>query len=212
MSRFDKGRPSNGQQHRWPIDETYAFQSTCVEKLVPLEQCASRKILRLNSYWRQLSDGKALPRRMDIDPGRIRDLLANIMIIELHGTPLRVRYRLVGTAISAAMGTDVTGKWLDETMNDAEKQNQMLQLVEKVREMRQPIYGYAANRRDRRGCHQFHWDYFPLSDESGNVTQALILEDYETLSPVGAMTSSSATQATSDLPAAIAPDTGLRRG
>jgi hypothetical protein len=194
MSRFDKGQPTNGQQHDWPKDEAYSFSAEIVEKQVALDQCASRKVLRLNSYWRQLEDGNAIPRRTNIDPGRIRDLLANIMIIELHGNPLRVRYRLIGTAISAAMGTDVTGKWLDDVMEDADKRSRMLQLVEQVRDKRQPIYGHSSNRRDRRGCHQFHWAMFPLSDDSGDITQALIIEDYDHMTSTGPLRISNPSQ------------------
>ncbi len=63
-------------------------------------------------YWNGKRAGRSMPRRRDIDPIDIPQLLLNIMIAEVVGS--RFRFRLIGSAIVEAFGTNSTGKFLDE--------------------------------------------------------------------------------------------------
>lgn len=65
-------------------------------------------------YWDGKRGTRLMPRRGDIDPGEIVPLLPNIQIIEVVDGGKRLRYRLVGTAIVAALGAEYTGKYFDE--------------------------------------------------------------------------------------------------
>jgi hypothetical protein len=183
MGRFDNGHKNNRPRQLLPIDEGLYLTSKSTSRIIAREQCESPKVLRLYGYWQQLVSDETLPRRTDIDPGRIRDLLANIMIIELQATPLRWRYRLIGTAINAAMGSDATGKWLEEVTDDPDQRAHLLGLAERLLETRQAIFGQTINSRERRGCHHFHWALFPLRDDDDLISHALMIEDYECLSP-----------------------------
>ncbi|HEV2674352.1 MAG TPA: PAS domain-containing protein [Aliidongia sp.] len=72
-------------------------------------------IQRLFAYWSRLprpDDG--YPARKDLDPTQIGTGLPWIWMADIVGHPLRFRHRLVGTAHGKALGTDVTGKWLEE--------------------------------------------------------------------------------------------------
>jgi len=187
MSHFDQNRTPYRQRIRWAPSQSHGSRvlgNKLFEHLVNPDQCESRKARRLAAYWQQLINNGRLPMRHDIDPGRIRDLLANVMILELHGDPrdqpMRLRYRLVGTAISAAMGQDATGKWLEDVIADADKAARFLGLFEQLREQREPLFGQTHNSGDRRGCHNFHWAIFPLRDEQDQISHALMLEDYDT--------------------------------
>ncbi|MGH6894386.1 MAG: PAS domain-containing protein [Dongiaceae bacterium] len=64
-------------------------------------EIASPRIHRLYSYWNGLRQGGSdiLPRRADVAPDQIRELLPNIMIVDVEQSPLRFRYRLVGTRV-----------------------------------------------------------------------------------------------------------------
>jgi len=66
----------------------------------------------LLSYWRGKLAGRTMPRRADIDPAEITRLLPYIQLVERVAG--RYRYRLTGTAIVAAYGRELTGKFVDE--------------------------------------------------------------------------------------------------
>ena len=66
----------------------------------------------LLAYWRSKLRGRAMPRRADIDPAEMPRLLPHLQLVErVDG---RYRYRLAGTAIVAAYGSELTGKFVDE--------------------------------------------------------------------------------------------------
>jgi hypothetical protein len=64
---------------------------------------------RLLGYWNARCAGRSLPGRGDIDPLDIPALLPNLMLIDVAAEPLRMTYRLVGTALVGRMGRDTTG-------------------------------------------------------------------------------------------------------
>ncbi len=73
------------------------------------------KIRELYEYWASLGPGGGkLPGRRDFDPLAVPHLLPNVMLLDVVGQPPRFRYRLVGTRMVDALGSDLTGRWLDE--------------------------------------------------------------------------------------------------
>ncbi|SMF38367.1 PAS domain-containing protein [Tistlia consotensis] len=74
-------------------------------------------LLRVFDYWRARRGGRRWPRRADIDPVDIPELLPEIILLDVVGDPPRFRKRLVGSAIVQKEGSDTTGRWLDETVN-----------------------------------------------------------------------------------------------
>ena len=81
-----------------------------------LSELTSPRIHRLHGYWRHLHEkrGRELPRRADIAPDQIKDLLPNIMIVDVERNPMRFRYRLVGTRVVEYNGVEFTGRYLGE--------------------------------------------------------------------------------------------------
>ncbi|HTH99143.1 MAG TPA: hypothetical protein VL574_17120 [Stellaceae bacterium] len=76
------------------------------------------RIGQFYDYWRSLhlrveSGTGPLPGRQHLDPIEIPHLLPWLKLIDVVREPLRLRYRLIGTAGSAVYG-DHTGRWLDE--------------------------------------------------------------------------------------------------
>ena len=76
-------------------------------------------LLGLLAYWRSKLGGRAMPRRADIDPAEIPRLLPHLQLVErVDG---RYRYRLAGTAIVAAYGSELTGKFVDDIIPPARR-------------------------------------------------------------------------------------------
>jgi hypothetical protein len=66
-------------------------------------------------YWRRVRGDRSMPRRADIDPVAIpRRLLPNLFLTEVIDGGARFRYRLVGTEAARTIGSDATGRYLDE--------------------------------------------------------------------------------------------------
>lgn len=66
-------------------------------------------------YWDARRGSRRMPRRADLDPLRdIPRLLRHIQLVEVVDGGRRFRLRVIGTRIVEALGTDGTGKCLDE--------------------------------------------------------------------------------------------------
>lgn len=81
----------------------------------PLPADCDPRVRRLYDYWRRIHPPLGgLPGRQHVDPTEISDLLPWLWMVDVVRTPLRFRYRLVGTEQVAAMEHDFTGQFLDE--------------------------------------------------------------------------------------------------
>lgn len=70
-------------------------------------------------YWQRCAPAGRLPGRQHVDPLDIpAAVLPYIALYDIvpHGEDFRVRCRLVGTGVVELLGTDNTGRFLDETM------------------------------------------------------------------------------------------------
>lgn len=136
----------------------------------------SGRIRKLDGYWRARANGKA-PSRSDIDPVDVRELLPNLMMVDMVGEPARVRYRLVGTRVAQYTGFDFTGRCLDELVfqgRDFIEQCYRRMLAEK-----RPIFGHYAWLVRSRHFGQCEFGLFPLSDDGVKVNRGISIEDYE---------------------------------
>jgi hypothetical protein len=69
-------------------------------------------LAKLWTYWQAKRGIQSMPRRRDVDPTEIVSILPHLQLVErIDG---RFRYRLCGTAIVAAYGHDLTGRFVDE--------------------------------------------------------------------------------------------------
>jgi PAS domain-containing protein len=71
---------------------------------------SSAKVRQMHAHWEQVRGVRLMPARGDIDPAAIKPLLPFIVIAEVFHDPLRVRYRLVGTAVVEHSRFDYTGQ------------------------------------------------------------------------------------------------------
>lgn len=151
-----------------------------LQSRVGIEIVPTGLALQVEDYWRArcYSAGHgAIPRRRDIDPAALGKLLPNIFLLDVVGPSKRLRWRLVGSAISFREGGDPTGRWVEDTL--ASDQATLLQQ-----------FADATIRERRPTCHSGRWcdsaDRYqvlarllvPLSEDGSVVSTLLGLIDY----------------------------------
>ncbi len=136
----------------------------------------SERIHRLNDYWQAKAKGK-VPSRSDVDPVDVRELLPNLMMIDMVGEPVRFRYRLVGTRVVQYTGFDFTGRCLDEMVFQG--RDFMEQCYRRLVAEKRPIFGHYAWLVRSRHFGQCEFGLFPLSDDGATVNRGISIEDYE---------------------------------
>lgn len=72
------------------------------------------KLRALFEYWDGKRNGRTFPARASIDPVELRSLLPNVLLVDVEHDPLRFRYRLVGTELTAVLGQELRGRYVDE--------------------------------------------------------------------------------------------------
>jgi len=72
----------------------------------------------LFAYWDRKRGSRRAPRRADIDPTEIPAHLPFIHLVDVLDGGADFRFRVVGTAITAGMGRDSTGKRFSEVYGD----------------------------------------------------------------------------------------------
>ena len=143
-----------------------------------LSELTSPRIHRLHGYWQhQCGKGGKLPRRADIAPDQIRDLLPNIMIVDVEHNPMRFRYRLVGTRVVEYNGVEFTGRYLGE-IGWAEEQD-LIDSYAFVVSSRRPFFGLLAWGLVTGALGRCEFARLPLSEDGELVTQILAMEDYD---------------------------------
>jgi hypothetical protein len=106
-------------------------------------QLDSPRINRFHEYWKgKRSAEHAVPLRADVDPAELRELLPNIVIIEVEQPPLRFRYRLVGTRVVEFNKLDFTGIYLGTI--GWEEEQQLVDTCVDVVSSKQPLCGFYS--------------------------------------------------------------------
>jgi hypothetical protein len=83
-------------------DPSLAFREPSYEKLLEL--------------WRAKAGDRPMPRRSEITPRDLKDVLRNILLFErVEKAPSRYRVRLIGTSLTSMAG-DLTGKMIEEVL------------------------------------------------------------------------------------------------
>ena len=142
-----------------------------------VDDCNSSLVRQLHQYWASKRGDRRLPRRADVDPGEIKDLLPYILIADLVGELPRVRYRLVGTKVAAASGIELTGHYLDEFVA-GDVENEWQDYYGRVRDDARPLFGNATVPRLDGELFRYEFGLFPLTTSGTAVGQCIAIEDY----------------------------------
>ncbi len=104
-------------------------------------QARKRVTRRLFEYWRgTLRDGVP-PRRNDIDPAEIKDILPFVLLGDIEPAPLRVLFRLIGTSVAEFSRQDFSGRYLDELAYGARDSVEWRLCYEYIHERRVGLVG-----------------------------------------------------------------------
>ncbi len=131
----------------------------------------------LYGYWDAKREGRAMPRKSDIDPSEIKPLLPYVLLGEFKEDPVRLRYRLVGTEVVSVYGVDFTGRWLDELDFGDQVDHGWPAQYRAVFDSRRPLYGSARLHATSGMEMLYEFGLFPLG-EDGVPTHCLDLNDY----------------------------------
>lgn len=110
-----------------------------------------------------------MPSRADIQPSEIPHLLADIVLIDVEYDPLRFKARLVGTNTVSAMGTDLTGQYVDQYV---EKSGSLVNFQWLIKE-RKPYYVEGDISWLDQRYKKFCVAGFPLSEDEKTVNMIL---------------------------------------
>lgn len=173
--------PSDGRRSRHGASGRATASPTAQMVRLPFADVTSRNIRLLAAYWEELRDGRRFPRKRGLDPGRMKPLLPYLILAEYQYSPLRIRYRLVGTEQARFIGMDYTGKWLDEIGWQSDYVNVWLRHVAEMVETGLPIFGRDTIVWTDDKLKEYEWAVFPLSEDGATVTHGIGIEDFSTI-------------------------------
>lgn len=142
-----------------------------------IDRCSGTLIHDLHRYWSGKRGDRAMPARADIEPGEIKHLLPNLLVVDLEAEPFRVRYRLLGTKVVAESGIDFTGRYLDE-MLPADTEDEWETCYRLVWREKRPIFGSTTVPTLGGETFTYEFGIHPLGVDDGMVTQCVSIEDY----------------------------------
>ena len=143
-----------------------------------LSQLDSHRVHRFHDYWKaRRSAEHPVPLRAAVDPTDLRELLPNIVVIEVEQAPLRFRYRLVGTRVVDFNKLDFTGLYLG-AIGWVEEQ-QIVDTCVDVVSSKQPLCGFYSWTLRNGAIGKCEFGIFPFSQDGQTVTQIFGIEDYE---------------------------------
>jgi hypothetical protein len=148
--------------------------------IIDAAKVTSHRIEEFHGYWLSKRADGSLPARAAIDPTEIPRLLPHLVIAEIEAEPIRIRYRLVGTRLVEANGSDFTNRYLDECNFAVEPL--LIGCYRRLVATRAPVFAYyewfKKNWRGRQGAVGANeTGFFPLSSDGKAVDLAVSLAD-----------------------------------
>jgi hypothetical protein len=145
---------------------------------VPLPQVTSKAIRGFDAYWRAKAQDRRLPARSDIDPAEIKDLLADIVLLNVEWNPFRCSVRLRGTRAERFRPKGIK-KYLDEatTFTPGRKEDYMAEMQFVSTEQR-PAFArdWMIDKNSRvRAIWAGIW---PLSEDGQRTNMLVVIEDF----------------------------------
>ena len=140
------------------------------------------RFVRMRDHLAALGAGRRMPRRADLDPQAFADLLpcVNLIDVVLAGDAVRFRFRLVGTAQSAAAQLDYAGRFVDDVV-DPVSRPRVLDDLTRVVATCLPHHGRYGMPFPGRGFIDSERVFYPLSDDDRMVDCILALHRYPDL-------------------------------
>ena len=137
------------------------------------------RFARMRDHLAALCGDRRLPRRADLDPLAFADQLpyVNLIDVVLENDAVRFRFRLVGTAQSAAAQLDYAGRFVDDVVDPVLRPRVLDDLTRTVATCL-PQYGRYGMPFPGRGFITSERVFYPLSDDGRMVDCILALHRY----------------------------------
>ncbi len=154
-------------------------------ELDPALNCRDATLLAIHRYWEAKCGDRTFPGRADIDPIDLAPHLGNIVLIDVQRSPLRLRYRLIGTAVTAVMNRDSTGKFYDEIYPEP-LLGQIYASFRWMIEHRRPLRTFGEAFYPDKNFYEYETLNLPLAANGRDIDMVLgglVFRPRETLSP-----------------------------
>ena len=86
------------------------------------DQIPDGRVRMLFEYWNAKRGDRGAPKRTDIDPVEIPELLGFINLYDVRQEPRDYLVRLNGSEVAAMLGRDITGMWCSEVVSGEDKE------------------------------------------------------------------------------------------
>lgn len=146
---------------------------------LPADALAGRAALiqRGAAYWLEKADGRAMPKRADIDPADIAPLLSNAVLIEVFPEPLDFVERITGETILYHNARNTTGvRW--SRMAERCQGSAIWDFFQSVVKDRAPRLGTLPYVGPHRDFLEIEVLALPLADDAGAVCRILTFVAY----------------------------------
>jgi len=98
----------------------------------------------LYRYWRRVRGVRPMPTRSDIDPTEIPvRVLPYVLMTDVVDGGARFRFRLVGTEAVVGIGSDLTGRYVDEVNQSPRYREYITALYRRVLAERLPVFSMS---------------------------------------------------------------------
>jgi hypothetical protein len=153
---------------------------------IPFQE-ADRRLHTVLEYWSAKRGDRPMPSRREIDPIELGPaVLPHLMLVDIEAGP-RFRYRLFGTAVSEAFGSDPTGQYIDSIMVGRYR-DFLLGLYSDLVAMKKPVYStsiYGNPIGEKMWTQRL---MLPLSSDGDTVDMVLACQVFLHGSPLKTMT------------------------
>jgi hypothetical protein len=148
-----------------------------------LGRSQSARVKKLDAWWQSCAV-LGLPDRSEFDPSAFANLLPYLLLSEAE-RPFRVRYRLIGTAIRDAAGSDFAGRYLDDMLPEGEEEEPWQAHYRAVFDTGRPLYGSCRILTSTGGHMDYEFGIWPLAHSglgprSTEIRQFIGIEDFGT--------------------------------
>jgi hypothetical protein len=107
----------------------------------------------------------------------VRELLPNMVIMDVEREPLRFRYRLVGTRVVEFNNLEFTGRYLGTI--GWQEERQLVETCTNAVVGRAPLFGFYTWTLKNGAIGKCEFGLFPFGNDERQIAQLFGLEDYD---------------------------------
>lgn len=136
-------------------------------------QIRSPMLRAIHAYWESKRGGRPMSSRDELDPLELGRLLPYVALADVEHDPLRLRWRLLGTHITRALGRDSTGKYFDEIYPGTLFEDVMA-VYRRVLELRRPVRHHGLPSFFQKAFASYESIHLPLSHDGETIDMILV--------------------------------------